>query len=920
MRPIKLVISAFGPYAQETTVDFEKIGSSGLYLICGDTGSGKTTIFDAISFALFGMPTGETRSAANLRSDFADPATKTFVDLTFAYRDKEYRIVRNPRYERPAKRGSGMAIEQAAAELHLPDGSVETGPVAVDAKIRETLGVTKSQYEQIAMIAQGEFKKLLNANTKDRADIFRHIFSTAPYEALQNELKSKANALKNANERANERIASLARQVNLNPESNGFAEMDRMIALGAIDADKLKSIVEDAIAADKEKAQTLGATNKDKRSQLQNTESELSKARQRASMEERRRHLEEELALAQTAMGEAKTRLEATQANEPELASLPAKIEEAQRLMQLVDEAERARIDLDAAVNTRDRAVKAASESRRQAEAAESLLKELLATQTSLIDLTQKQRDLTQKIEALKQERKRLDETCREFDEALSESAQANASLLQEQATYRDVQRASDRALEESRAARKAYLDNQAGILAQELEEGSPCPVCGSQNHPRKASLVESAPSKEEIERLEQLSTNMQATATEASAACARAKARYEERQTRLLSLEERFGKRDDLDAAAAKLKEETAKLTTECASLGDPETQAKRTATEIERAQSRIEKLKLQQVSLDQEATHAQTLSAVAESKLAEKTAELESHGRTDKQQLRANIDTLVKRKNQLEEASHGAKLAFEAARSKVVEETGKEQALRSEIARIDALDIEELAARKETLQRQLEAIANELEPYEKRIAVNERALSSIERELEETDRTRKEYGELSVLADVACGTLKGSQRISFETYVQTIYFDMVIATSNARLALMAGGRFELRRKASATLSGKTGLDLDVFDRYTGKSRDASTLSGGESFEASLCLALGLSDVVQSLAGGIQLDSMFIDEGFGTLDDESLANAINMLAELSTGNRLVGIISHVDELKTAIDRKIVVKSGPQGSSLEVIA
>ena len=254
------------------------------------------------------------------------------------------------------------------------------------------------------------------------------------------------------------------------------------------------------------------------------------------------------------------------------------------------------------------------------------------------------------------------------------------------------------------------------------------------------------------------------------------------------------------------------------------------------------------------------------------------------------------------------------------MVEETGKEQALRSEIARIDALDIEELAARKETLQRQLEAVANELEPYEKRIAVNERALSSIERELEETDRTRKEYGELSVLADVACGTLKGSQRISFETYVQTIYFDMVIAASNTRLALMAGGRFELRRKASATLSGKTGLDLDVFDRYTGKSRDASTLSGGESFEASLCLALGLSDVVQSLAGGIQLDSMFIDEGFGTLDDESLANAINMLAELSTGNRLVGIISHVDELKTAIDRKIVVKSGPQGSSLEVIA
>lgn len=920
MRPIKLVISAFGPYAQETTVDFEKIGSSGLYLICGDTGSGKTTIFDAISFALFGMPAGETRSAANLRSDFADPATKTFVDLTFAYRDKEYRIVRNPRYERPAKRGSGMATEQAAAELHLPDGSVETGPVAVDAKIRETLGVTKSQYEQIAMIAQGEFKKLLNANTKDRADIFRHIFSTAPYEALQNELKSKANALKNANERANERIASLARQVNLNPESEGFAEVDRMIALGAIDADKLKGIVGDAVAADKEKTQTLAAANKETRSQLQNTESELAKAKQRASMEERRRRLEQELALAQTAMDEAKTRLEATQANEPELASLPAKIEEAQRLMQLVDETERVRIDLDATVNARDRAVKAASESRTQAEAAESLLKELLATQASLIDLTQKQRELTQKIEALKQERKRLDETCREFDKALSESAQANASLLQEQAHYRDAQQASDRALEESRAARKAYLDNQAGILAQELEEGSPCPVCGSQNHPRKASLVESAPSKEEIERLEQLSTKMQATATEASAASARAKARYEERQTRLVSLEERFGKRDDLDAAAAKLKQETAKLATECASLGDPETQAKRTATEIERTQSRIEKLKLQQASLDQEATHAQTLSAVAESKLAEKTAELESHGHTDKQQLRANIDALIKRKNQLEEASQGARLAFETARSKVVEETGKEQALRSEIARIDALDIEELAARKETLQRQLETITNELEPYEKRIAVNERALSSIEEELEETDRTRKEYGELSVLADVACGTLKGSQRISFETYVQTIYFDMVIAASNARLALMAGGRFELRRKASATLSGKTGLDLDVFDRYTGKSRDASTLSGGESFEASLCLALGLSDIVQSLAGGIQLDSMFIDEGFGTLDDESLANAINMVAELSTGNRLVGIISHVDELKTAIDRKIMVKSGPQGSSLEVIA
>ena len=652
MRPLKLTLSAFGPYAGHTEIDLEKLGEKGLYLITGDTGAGKTTIFDAITYALYDAPSGTNRDTSMFRSKYASPETPTFVEMTFSCGGKVYTVRRNPEYERPARRGSKMTKQKAEAELHLPDGRVLDKPKEVNAELTQIIGLDRSQFSQIAMIAQGEFLKLLTAETKDRQEIFRKIFKTNCYEVLQNRLKDSANTLYRKCEAAR---ASVQQYIG---------------GIVCAEGDMLR-----------EKAQQAK---------------------------------EGKLPFAETV----------------------------ELLETLID---------------RDEAEDAAC-----ARQFEVLEEKIGAVNARLI-----------KADERRKMREALEKNRKQQEVQRGEAEQAKAALAAEQAKQ-PQQEARQRAL--------ADLENEL---------------------PRYAELENT-----EKERLS-LASDI-------------------ETKRRALVQQERTHQVQSAELAAWKQEHE---------SLASAAADRERLLGERSRRLDRKTALK-----------------ALAEDVEAQRRGE--------------EID----------------------------EEAQRQQG--------NALAVERLTLLER--QRTLHSRAN----------TNKTALASVRNKSDELERLEREYSWLSLLSQTANGTLSGKDKITLETYIQMTFFDRILQRANGRLLVMSGGQYELKRRSiSDNRQSKTGLELDVIDHYNGSERSVKSLSGGESFKASLSLALGLSDEVPSAAAaGIRLDTMFVDEGFGSLDEESLAQAIHALGSLAEGKRLVGIISHVGELREKIDRQIVITKDKNGS------
>lgn len=886
MRPLNLTMSAFGPYAGRTTVDFSALGTSGLYLITGDTGAGKTTIFDAITYALYGEASGESRESSMLRSKYAAPETPTFVELTFLNGGKTYTVRRNPEYTRPKTRGTGTTVQKADAELTMPDGRVITKARDVTATVTDIVGVDREQFARIAMIAQGEFRKLLLAQTDERKAIFRQIFHTGQYQALQNRLKEEAAAL---DRQCGELEAGLR-------QAAGSIRCDAPETLpDALNTDALLAALDTLLHADEAALTQAQAEHAQTETQREQVLSDLGKAEALEAARGKLAEAESAWTEAQAEMKAAQAALDTATASQPEIQSRRqgiTRLEDALRRYEQLDtlraqaEAERKRLaqkrsDLDAVRARTDAAAKALETARGKLSEQPKLA--VAAAQAGHAQDAAAQR-CTQ-LAALETQRQQ----CAELETALTAA----------QAEYQKAAEAAQAALAHYGAQNRAYLDAQAGILARTLVPGQPCPVCGATEHPCPAAAPEQAPDAAALKRALSDSDRTQKTAAERSAQAA--------------------GLRGQLDAVRGALAQSCRALTPPL----DPDTLAEALPTLRAAAARDAEALAAQHTAQQQALSALQALEAglpAQEEALRRQQTDIQERAQELPHENRAAAQrALVETRTQceaLQQALDTARERSSAAQSVLAALTGKRDALRAQIQAAPPADIAALRTRRDALTVRAEQLQRQISTCDARLEQNRAARTAIDTRRQQHAAVRARWQWVHALAATANGAVPGKEKIMLETYIQTAYFDRILGRANTRLLIMSGGQYELRRCARAGDNrSQTGLELEVIDHYNGTARSVKTLSGGETFAASLSLALGLSDEVQATAGGVQLEAMFVDEGFGSLDSEALQQALAALVGVSGGSRIVGIISHVAELKDRIDRQIIVTKDRSGGS-----
>ena len=932
MRPLRLTLSAFGPYAAETTLDLEKLGKGGLYLITGDTGAGKTTIFDAITYALYDHSSSGIREGSMLRCKYADDKTPTFVELEFEVHGVRYTVRRNPEYQRPKARGEGMTTEKADATLTYPD---DRPPVTkakdVTAAVQEIIGLDYNQFSQIVLIAQGQFTKLLNASTEERSRIFRKLFRTQRYAQLQERLQAEASALNQQRTAQNAKLDSLLGGLQFSPED---PDAEALRALCAQTVPETALALLDALTARQAAALEEAGTA------LQATEAQLDTVQQQLGAAAQAQRLAQQLAARQAELAAAKPALDAARAeadrhagDAAQLDALTAQVTQAQSALAAYNALDTLCRQQTEARDAARLAAAQAHKRRTQLDslnaalaAAETELAALADADTRLLALQNRSAQLTQRGEALAKLEQRLADCQRQAKAA--HKAQEN---------YRAAAAAQDEARARRDALERAFLDAQAGLLAESLTEGAPCPVCGSTHHPARALLPHTAPTQAQVEAARQAAAEADRQAQNASAAAQSALAAANEAKTSLRRdaetlLPERFTTPEGTVPLTFALM--TNVLAEENAALQTAQTDCKAQCRQAEADCRRKAQLEAdrqaktrQRPALEQSAAEAdrsaaaQNASADAlEGQIAERRAALPYPRRADAQAaldkleadrsaLRTGMDTAQRKLKQAEQAVAAAEAAVEAL---TAQQTAAQKELPARSAEELTAQQTELTAVRETLRSREKQLSAQLLPNRK-TAAQYRAAAEARQTLE----SRWQW--VSALAATAGGTLTSKQKIRLEAYIQMNYLDRILRYANTRLMQMTAGQYELERIGAENQRSQSGLDLGVIDHYNGTRRSVKTLSGGESFKASLALALGLSDEVQSSAGGIRLDTLFLDEGFGSLDEESLELAIRVLSGLTEGDRLVGIISHVGALKDRIDRQVVVhKARTGGSTVEL--
>ena len=918
MRPLKLTIAGFGPYAGTQELDFELLGKSGLYLITGDTGAGKTTIFDAITFALFGEASGGDRSADMLRSKYAKGEDPTFVELVFAYGEKRYTIRRNPGYERAKKSGTGTTPQLPAAQLTYPDGRVVARQKDVDRAVREIIGLTREQFSQVAMISQGDFRKLLQADTKERQKIFRDIFGTELYVSLQEQLKTKAAEVREQREQAVASIRQYAEGI-VCREDSLLAAAAKTAREGGLPITEVQELLEKMLEEDIEQQDGLNTQLLQLDRQMETVVAQLTRA---VEYENAKNALEEsavEEAEKNACLDKLGAELTAARATLPEQEALGRQITALELLLPTYDELEgkmKALSDRNADLERADAAQKAALDD--AAALAETLA--ALREERKTLESAAAEKEMLQSLKKGLSDRKAQLQGFLGTVDALTD---AQKMLEQLQSAYRSAEEESTRLKQVYDQQNKAFLDEQAGIIASTLKAGAPCPVCGSTEHPHLAAVSESAPTEADVKN---------------------AKAAYETAQRKTEEVSGRAStQRGTVRAAEERVCRESATL------LGETEREDRRTAaeTQITALTEQIGEVALQiaaaeekearKTALDrlipekeQALAEAETALAATREQIAGLTASIveltaqinDLKGKLsffDKAAALAEQAALTKKLDALKMALTAAETARNTCREDLAALRATMEQLRKQLADTPGADVAVLAAQKEELIACKADITAALQDIHARVTANTSARKNIFARKQEMEELESRHAWMKALSDTANGALTGKDKIMLETYIQTTYFDRILARANLRLRKMSGGQYDLeRRRTASNLRSQSGLELDIIDHINTTRRSVNTLSGGEAFLASLALALGLSDEVQ-MSTGIRLDTLFVDEGFGSLDSEALGKAYQTLNGLTEGNRLVGIISHVSELKEKIDRQIVVKKDRAGGSRAAI-
>jgi len=1043
MKPVKLIMSAFGPYAGSIEVTLSDFGGRGIFLITGDTGAGKTTIFDAISFALYGEASGTNRESTMLRSDFASPDIKTYVVLEFLYRDKLYKIERNPKYDRAKKNGEGTTSENANATLIYPDGKVKTGYTMVTDAINELIGIDKNQFSQIAMIAQGDFLKLLLASTEERAKIFRKIFNTNIYQQLQYELRNRANSLKGTYDDLRKSILQYAKDISCQEDNAIFYQLEKLKEENSIHTlDKFLEylhmlINEDKIIESKEEKLSQGiqtelanlsatvatATEnnarlerfekaKRKLTELGEKEPEYSKKRSNLICSENALYhikpVSDDLERANKAVTEIINEVEKQndiiqrktpefeglsqsyqneKSKEPERELLAGEINTAEADLSNYEELANLQgklkiLDEDLKNKLLQIAIKKEETQKLEEEQVRvnNELVNLKDVEAALVRVKNQQEDSIKYVKKIEQLKDSV------LDLEIQKKKMVEVQLKYQAAQEKNLFRSS-----EYEKLELSFLNEQAGIIAEKLKDGKPCPVCGSTDHPTPAAITAEAPTEEELKKAKQSAVVARESAHKLSDEASKEKAKMEKGEEVLLnSAREIFGEVlfEDLnliiDKEYEKAKSELEANNSEVQKIDNQVTLKNKHESNCENIVKNL-KLLAEEISvmeadtnnLSKESHGNQTKFDTISSKLKFKTKEEALDDLSSKKrklsELKRVFEAVEKDLNNCREELQKAKTLMQSQSDKlgttkkealskqekfnsILNERGfvdenqyknklvTEREIKSIKAAVDGyydtiktikseidilrnetkeneyVDVSAFEEKQKLLKEENQKLKESHRILITRLSNNNRILKEIESKQKDMLDIESKYQCLQNLSDTANGDLKGKQKLAFEQYVQAAYFNQIIAEANKRLLKMTNERFELVRKEEpGNLRSQTGLDLDVKDNFTGKVRSIKTLSGGESFKASLAMALGLSDMIQRFAGGIQQDTMFVDEGFGSLDSESLEQAIEVLYSLTTGNRLVGIISHVSELRERIDKKIVVMKDVSGSSIKIL-
>ena len=914
MRPLKLTISGFGPYAGTQELDFSRLGTGGLYLITGDTGSGKTTIFDAITYALFGEASGDSRDASMLRSKYAAPDTPTYVELTFDYGGKSYQVKRSPEYTRAKTRGTGNTKQAATAELIYPDGNVVTKLKEVNTAIRDIIGLTRAQFSQIAMISQGDFRKLLQAGTEERQKIFRDIFRTKFYDLLQSKLKENVLAVGREKDEISRSIGQYMHSVTCKEDSvySPDAEKARAGQLPMAEFQKvLEAILEEDTGAEKKLDSDLDAVEKE----LDAVKEQLTKAE--AYQKEKTELFgkqEQERALS-TQLQEAKGAKDAAKDTEPQQRELTNRLAQWELLLPKYDDLN----TLEAKLTT---AKKDLADAMRKRETAQALQAQLNVEIQSLKEEHSQLSSAEAQKERLSNQLSNASDRKEKFTKLLSEIKDFNAEqekLNELQQAFQAALATSSRLLQIYNDKNTAFLREQAGMMASNLEEGKPCPVCGSIHHPVLAALSQDAPSEADVKHAKKKYEDADKETQLASQKASKQNGTVETAREALLKTVSDLLPGTSLEEASAAAKKEAAEIQSEINGLN-------KELAEIKEKIQRKQALEKQIPSKEEEYQKAVNAYTDADTKIKLCNGSIEAL-QTQADELRSELPFPDKAaakaqqeadREQLDKLKQVQAEANEKYSAYDKELTGVRSAiaqLGQQLADQPEWDTEALNEQKEALTLRKTELRNAQGNVSYRITANTGARDHIAAQASTLADLEQQYAWMKALSDTANGDVSGKQKIKLETYIQRAYFDQILMRANIRLQKMSGGQYDLKRRDTVDgYKSQSGLELDIVDHINASERSVNTLSGGESFLASLALALGLSDEVQ-MSTGIRLDTLFVDEGFGSLDPEALNKAYNTLASLTEGNRLVGIISHVAELKERIDRQIVVSKKPSGGS-----
>ena len=1052
MKPTKLIMSAFGPYAGAVPpIDFTDFEDKGLFLISGDTGAGKTTIFDAICFALYGETSGKFRDTKNLRSEYANESTETFVDFYFTHQGREYHVWRRPGYERKKQRGTGVTQVKEDATLYSGDSTPIQGITSVNKAVKELLHIDEKQFKQIAMISQGEFWALLNAKTDERTKILRTIFQTEGYNRIEYKLKDRMDT----SDKLKSGIVQYFNDAQADTEDELKEQLsdlqNRAKSSGsAWNLDQIKDILKALIESDNGRIEIAKTAFDEAEKALDNIKKELATAEtnndfikrlenlkaKEKELEEKKKEIDEKeklLIRQKLATREVNPVYSSWKEKKDELEGLKKQIsdkngdvaEAVKKAKEAGEALEKARKDKPEAEELQKLVDKIAEEKEKYQER-DNLSSDLVKLQASIDGFAEEEKALNEKEEALKNKINALKETQKKLkgspeklleartqgeklrelrddideiiDKKLPDWENKNKDLKTKQEEFESRRKKFDEA-ETARKEAERILENcRAGILAEGLEEGQKCPVCGSVHHPELARIPKEAVTEKDFNDLKDKEAALLKEKGDAFTEAEKAKTvleNFEDQlrvdildclENKLIDIGDHYSKLDELINGVKKAKivveekinenakeqnalakyneelskaesdlekaqgEETDTLNKDKADFTEKKQNSENTKTKIETVLKTLEKLSFDSwasAHAEQEKAEKRIkeISGLIEStdkakkdadeKLASEQASLktlqETLGRAEKEEETRKIkldDTMSKSK--FESVDEMLKLVLSEEKiSEIDKEIGdyKQDVTTNKQQIKDAekdaegrkvIDIEALKEKCETGQSDVAGKQRVVNTIENRLKGNTDKLEKIRSQESELEKARKENNICTRLYNLVKGTT-GNGKITLEQYIQAAGFDGIIAAANRRLLPMSDRQYELyRQEDSLGKKSNTFLDLEVLDNFTGHRRPVGSLSGGESFKASLSLALGLSDTVSSNIGGIQMDALFIDEGFGTLDRNSIENAMEILINLSGTSKLVGIISHREELMENIPQQIRVRKTMDGSQLTI--